>query len=223
MAHLHQDPASQICFGLTSSYFYWQVFHEVMDEKEYGRDGKVYRHANDLRLQVSVCGQYSLYGRWEYGFLLDARDIQWHKSLGELLSEEQWLWGQLRYCEECVTSKPASAFEEFGGEQEMLKDVEERRVELVADFWWLEGMCKRCRAKQLLRDLGEREEVREQRGNPWEERRSLGLKRVEVNDNVKDLLQENEQALTPSRFWEECEASDGNYETWGSIFSKLGI
>jgi hypothetical protein len=76
MAHLHQDPASQIFFGLTSSYFYWQVFNEVMDEKEYGRDGKVYRHANDLGLQVSVCGQYSLYGWWEYGFLLDARDIQ---------------------------------------------------------------------------------------------------------------------------------------------------
>jgi hypothetical protein len=118
-----------------------------------------------------------------------------------------------------VKYKPASAFEEFGGEQEMLKGVEERGVEVVADFWW----CKRCRAKQLLRDLGEREEVREPEHNAWEERRSLGLKRVEVDDNVKDLLREYEQTLSRSMFWEECEALDGNYETWRSIFSKLGI
>ena len=218
MAHLCQDPVSQICFGLTSSYFYWQVFHEVMDEKDYG-DGKEYRHAMDLRLQVSVCGEYSVYGIWEYGFLLDKWDIPWDRSLGELLSEEQWLWGQLGYCAECVKYKPASAFEEFGGEQEMLKGVEERGVEVVADFWW----CKRCRVKQLLRDLGEREEVREPEQYAFEERRSLGLKRVEVDDNVKDLLREYEQTLTRSMFWEECEALDGNYETWRSIFSKLGI
>ncbi|KAE9377991.1 hypothetical protein N431DRAFT_435153 [Stipitochalara longipes BDJ] len=93
----------------------------------------------------------------------------------------------------------------------MLKAVEARQLLEAADFWWLETICKRCRAKELFRHMGEREEVREQRGNAWEERESLGLRRPEADDKARDSL------------WDECEAEDDNCETWESIFSKLGI
>lgn len=193
----------------------------MRDEREYGSERKVYRHPNDLRLQVSVCGQYSVYGWWEYGFLLDAWHVGWNRSLGELLFGEWWLWGDLRYCEECVRYKPESAFEEFEGQQELLQGVANRQV--VVDDLWLGNVCKRCRSKQLLRDLGEREEIREQSGNPWEERKSLGLRKLEFDGNAKEMLQETGYTWTSSRLWEEREALESNYETWESIFSKLGI
>jgi hypothetical protein len=229
MAHLHHDPVSQICFGLTSSYFYWHIFHEVRDEKGYGREGKVYpilSHPYDLRFQVSVCGQYSVFGWGEYGYLLDAwdsptRGIAWYKSLGELLCEERWLWGDLRYCSECVKYKPESAFEEFDGQQEMLQGVSNRQVGV--DFWWLGNVCRRCRAKQIFRDLGEREEVREQRGNAWEERKSLGLKTLEHKEDEVEVSKQNEHSWTYSRWRDECEALNGQYEMWESIFSKMCI
>ncbi|PMD44235.1 hypothetical protein L207DRAFT_508989 [Hyaloscypha variabilis F] len=210
MGHLYQDPASQICFGLTSSYFYWQVFHEMADRK-YGDGGTKYLHPNDLRLQVSSCGQYSLFGLWEYGFLLDAWDIDWHPCLKELLCEEHWLWGDLKYCEGCAKYKPKGAFGEFSKQQEMLKAVEDRQFLEAADFWWLENICKRCTAKELFRYMGEREEVLEQGGNAWEERESFGLKRLAADDKTQEGI------------WEECETGGDIYETWESIFSKLGI
>jgi hypothetical protein len=229
MAQLHRDPVSQICFGLTASYFYWQVFHEVREEKRYGKEGKVYPIRclpHDLRFQVSVCGQYSVFGWGEYGYLLDVNDkptdtIDWQKCLGERLWEEWWLWGDLRYCTECVTYKPESAFEEFDGQQEMLQRVSNMNMEV--DIWWLADICKRCRVKQLCRDLREREEVREQRGNPWEERKSLGLKRLGNDEKTEEGLRERERSWTCSRWRDECEALNGDYETWESIFLEMGI
>jgi hypothetical protein len=150
--------------------------------------------------------------------LLDHWDIEWDRSLGERLCEERWLWGDLRYCEECVRYKPGSAFEEFDAQQEMLQSVCDRMVEV--DFWWLGNMCKRCKAKQLFRYLGKREEVKEQRGNPWEERKSLGLKTLAADE---ERLQGNEQSWTYSRWRDECELASGKYETWESIFTKLSI
>lgn len=218
MAHLYKDPVSQICFGLTSSYFYWQVFHEVRDEKNYAGGGKLYCYPLDLRFQVSACGQYSVYGWWEYGFLLDDWDVEWHRSLGERLCEERWLWGSLRYCEGCISYKPESAFEWFEAQQALLQSVSNREVEV--DSAWLENICKRCRAKQLFRYLGDREEVREQRGNPWEERKSLGLKRLTAG---QESFGEDEHASTYSRWTDECEVLNGTYEPWESVFMKLGI
>jgi hypothetical protein len=229
--HGPPSPRSSLADLLWSYLFvlYWQIFHEVRDEKEYGREGKVYpilSHPHDLRFQVSVCSQYSVFGWGEYGYLLDAwdnptRDIAWHKSLVELLWEERWLWGNLRYCSECVKYKPESAFEEFDGQQEMMQSVSNRQEEF--EFWWLGTRCKRCRAKQLFRQLGEREEVTEQRGNPWEERKSLALKKPEYNENPEELLKQNEHSWTYSRWRDECEALNSNYETWESIFSKMCI
>jgi len=142
--------------------------------------------------------------------LLDAWDIGWNDRLKTLLGKEHWLWRDLRYCEECAKYKPESAFGEFDGQQEMAMAVEDQQPGEV-DYWCLETICKRCRAKKLFRLIGEREEVRETWGNAWEERESFGLKRSEAERTAQDDL------------WNESEAKDGCYETWESIFLKLGI
>jgi len=140
--------------------------------------------------------------------LLDAWDIGWNDCLKTLLCKERWLWGDLRYCAECVKYKPESAFGDFSGQQEMLMAVEDQRLDDQANLKWLETICKRCRAKELFRCIGEREEVRETWGNPWEERESFGLKNPEAKDRG------------PGRngMWDESD-----YETWESIFLKMGI
>jgi hypothetical protein len=227
MAQLDDDPVSQICFGLTSSYFYWQVFHEVRDEREWLKGEKIYpiqRHPYDLRFQVSVCGKHSVYGWYEYGYLLDAWHVLWERSLGELLWEEKWLWKGLKYCWGCLKYKPQSAFEEFGWEKETLRynpDWFEHLLE--EDSRWYENSCRKCRAKFLLVSLGKREEVREKRGNPFEETKSLGLKRLKGDDNAEDIFEGRTKDWSTCRLWEEYEALIGKYETWESIFAELGI
>lgn len=126
MANLHGDPVSQICFGLTSSYFYWQIFHEVYDERSYVSGEKeymIFSHPFDLRFQVSHCGQYSIFGWWDYGNLLDCWDINWNRSLGELLWEEKGLWHGLTCCNECQKFKPEEAFEIFEWETVAMHDA----------------------------------------------------------------------------------------------------
>ncbi len=108
-------------------------------------------------------------------------------------------------------TSPKGAFGEFSKQQEMLKAVEDRQFLEEADFWWLENICKRCRAKELFRYMGEREEVLEQGCNAWEERESFGLKILATDDKTQESI------------WEECETGSDIYETWESIFSKLGI
>jgi hypothetical protein len=227
MEQLDDDPVSQICFGLVSSYFYWQVFHEVRDEREYVKEGKIYpieRHPFDLRFQVSVCGKHSVYGWCEYEYLLDAWHIGWEKSLGELLWEERWLWGDLKCCWECVKYKPESAFGEFPWEAKMMENVSYWIENLAEqDLWWYRNGCRRCRARYLLVVSEKREEVREDRCNPFEERKSLGLKRIEGDGSAAAVFEENREFWPSSRLWDEYKALIGKYETWESIFTKMGI
>jgi hypothetical protein len=227
MAQLDDDPVSQICFGLTSSYFYWQVFHEVRDEREWFGQGKVYpikRYPFNLQFQVSVCGKHSVFGWYEYGYLLDAWNVGWQRSLGELLWEERWLWGDLQCCRECVKYKPKSAFGGFPFETEIMENAPEWIASLKEeDLWWYGNVCRRCRAKYLCVVLGNWEEVKEDRGNPFEERESLGLRRLEGDKSALTVFEENKESWTSSRLLEEYDALVGKYMTWESIFTKLGI
>lgn len=227
MAQLDDDPVSQICFGLTSSYFYWQVFHEVRDERNWFGEGKIYpikRYPFDLRFQVSLCGKHTVFGWHEYGYLLDEWHIGWQRSLGELLWDERWLWGGLRCCWECVKYKPESAFGEFAFETEIVENCLDWWESLKEEnLWWYGNVCRRCRAKYLWVVLGGREEVGEDRGNPFEERKSLGLRSLEGDDSAVTVFEENKDSWTSSRLWEEYEALVGKYLTWESIFEKMGI
>jgi hypothetical protein len=226
MAQLDDDPVSQICLGLASSYFYWQVFHEVRDERDWGKEEKIYpiqRHPYDLRFQVSVCGKHSVYGWYEYGYLLDAWDLRWERSLGDLLWEEKWLWGDLKCCWECLKYKPDNAFRDFDWEKETLMYAPDWFEYLSEeDFSWYGNACRRCRAKFLFVDLGNREEVREKGGNPFEETKSLGL-RLKGDDNADDSFERKQTYCSTSRSWGEYATLTGMYETWKSIFTKLGI
>jgi hypothetical protein len=134
MAQLHCDPVSQLCLGLTSRS--WQViFHEVSDERDYGFGGvgaKKYPIKSkpfDLRMTVSVCEKYSVFGWYEYWYLLHgypaipSPDITWGRSLVELLREEK-LWGDLICCGACWKYKPGAAYETFPYEQKTLKRYE---------------------------------------------------------------------------------------------------
>jgi hypothetical protein len=191
-----------------------------------GKEEKIYpiqRHAYDLRFQVSVCGKHPVYGWYEHGYLLDAWDLRWETSLGDLLWEEKWLWGDLKCCWVCLKYKPDSAFRDFDWEKEMLMYAPDWIEHLLEeDFSWSGNACRRCRATFLFVELGNRKEVREKGGNPFEETKSLGL-RLQGHGNAEDIFERKQKYCSTSRSWEEYATLTGRYETWESIFAKLGI
>jgi len=216
MYHLDKDLVSQMCLGLTCSYFY-KVFHFVHDPVM--REGMYYAirtYRMDLRMQISSCGNYSFYGWGEYCYL---NDISWHRSLGEFVCDEKWLWGDLLYCEGCGKCKPKTAFGEFEAEEQML---EKESTMLVEDYWNWHGMwCRRCRAKVLLMTFENRREVWETREHPFEIV-SLGVNYVQEEGEDSDWR----MVLDPFRETsteEEKEAFRKGYESWDTIFVRLDI
>jgi hypothetical protein len=211
MAHLHRDPVSQICLGLTSSHWYG-IFHEVRDEQDYesqvvgAREYPIKSKSFDLRMRVSVSGEYTLFGwvdhynllRWdptipspepssfgwyEYWYHLYENpaipdpEIPWERSLGDLLWGEEWLWGDLIFCGRCLRFKPSASYETFPYEQMMLKKYNEGFQRWGEEIIDLYGnQCRRCRTKDIMVFLEHREQILEG-GHSLEGRKSLGLKR----------------------------------------------
>ncbi|PVH85324.1 hypothetical protein DL98DRAFT_511789 [Cadophora sp. DSE1049] len=218
LAHLWRDPVSQICFGLTARRFY-ALFHSVLDQGWlYVGAGKKYeikRYPFDLRMQAAVDESHVLYGWYEYGYMLGATCVEWQRSLGELLWDEEWLWGGLRCCLECVRYKPEEAFGRF----ELEERVERENPIAARKFEEREGdsyelSCRRCRAKTLLVKCVGREEVVEVHGNAFEDRASLGLIRCGEESRSRELWTkmicyyfEDEDILEP----------------WAEVFAKMGI
>lgn len=112
METMNDDPVAQICLGLTSKFFY-DVFHMVKDSllSDGTRKYLIRLRPLDLRMQISDDGQYMYHGWVEPWTYLDySDDIHWHPPLGLLLQDEK-IWGDLLYCEECARYKPNGAFE----------------------------------------------------------------------------------------------------------------
>ena len=168
-------------------------------------------------MQVSVCGKHFLHYIYEDWFLRDCKDIIWERSLGELLWDEKTLWGGLRCCEGCLSYKPSQAYWRFSFEKEVFcryrREIEAFEAE---DVGWYERRCRRCRAKILLVVLERREEFFEDPVIVWD-RESLGL--------VKGKMTEDERwrEMEDARTAEEYRAAKFNYESWDSIFERLGI
>lgn len=210
MAHL--DPVSQMCLGLTGRYFH-QILHFCYGS---GEKYNIRRNPFDLRMQVSVCGKYILNHNLEDWFLRDSKDIIWERSLGELLSEEKTLWGDLIGCGWCLTYKPEKAYERFAFEEEMFvkfkKEIEAFEKE---DVEWYNQKCRRCRAKILLLFLEKEEEVFD--GPRIVNEESLGLRREWKNNEEKG------KALQSAKSCEEFDAVRLNYEPWEDVFRRLCI
>jgi hypothetical protein len=211
MAHL--DPVSQMCLGLTSSYFLTILCSIYGSGKKYN----IRRNPFDLRMQVSVCGEYFLNYVYEDWFLRDCQDIIWERNLGELLWEEKTLWGNLRCCESCLRYKPEEAYGRFEFEEEVFrkykKEIEAFEAE---DVGWYESRCRRCRAKILLVIFERGREVFEDLV-VLSDRESLGLTKEKMTDG------ERCQALEDARTAEQYHAAQFNYESWDSIFRRLNI
>ena len=141
----------------------------------HGAEGNGYnpkRRPFDLQMQAGVCGQYILNWCCDNWFLRDSEDIKWDRSLGELLFDEKWLWGDLRCCLRCLKFKQEEAYTAFAGEDEMLiKYSEEIAMTEESDVDWYEGCCRRCRAQVIHVTLASREEFLDE-GSEWEERES---------------------------------------------------
>ncbi|TVY92911.1 hypothetical protein LAWI1_G000805 [Lachnellula willkommii] len=208
----HLDPVSQICLGLTSSYFH-DIFHFIYGS---GSAYNIRRTPFDLRMQVSVCGKYFLNWVHEDWFLRDSKDITWDRSLGELLAGEETLWGDLVCCEGCMKYKPEGAYRRCVFEEAMfLKHREEIGALEAADVEWYERRCRRCRVKLLLVFMERKEEFFEE--PEWVcDRESLGLVREKRSEDERE--RELEEATD-----EEYDAAMFNYESWESIFRRLGI
>jgi len=211
MAHL--DPVSQMCLGPTSSYFHG-VFHFIYG---LGENYNIRRDPFDLRMQVSVCGEFFLNYVYEDWFLRECPDILWEQSLGELLWEEKTLWGDLSCCGHCLKYKPEKAYERSAFEERMLlKHKKELEAYEAEDVGWYESRCQRCRAKILLVVFERGQEFFED--PPFaSDRESLGLRKAVRTEY--DRCQELEDARTA----EEYHAAQFNYESWDSIFRRLGI
>ncbi|TVY33501.1 hypothetical protein LOCC1_G006653 [Lachnellula occidentalis] len=209
----HLDPVSQMCLGLTSSYFH-RIFHFIYGS---GDQYNIRRNPFDLRMQVSVCGKHFLNYVYEDWFLRDSRCIIWERSLGELLSDEKTLWGCLRCCGGCLKYKPEGAYGRCAFEKGMfLKHKKEIGALEAVDVDWYEGRCRRCRVKLLMVIMERKEEYF---GEPeWEcERESLGLVRENRGED------ERSRELKNARTNEEYHAAKFNYESWESIFKRLCV
>ncbi|KAK0108325.1 hypothetical protein ONS95_003140 [Cadophora gregata] len=218
LAQLWRDPVSQICFGLTARRFY-ALFHDVLDKGLlYDGAGKVYeikRYPFDLRMRAAIDESHVLYGWYEYGYMLGATCVEWQRSLGELLWDEEWLWTGLRCCFECMKYKPEEAFGGFELEKKLEKeDSMAWRMSQEREASSYRKCCRRCRAKSLLVNLGGREEVVEVQGNAFEERASLGLIRCGEERRSREL-------------WTKMNCyyyEDGDIlETWDEVFAKMGL
>ncbi|TVY57015.1 hypothetical protein LCER1_G000973 [Lachnellula cervina] len=209
----HLDPVSQMCLGLTSSYFH-DIFHFIYGS---GADYNIRRKPFDLRMQVSVCGKHFLNYVYEDWFLRDCIDITWDRSLGELLAEEETLWGGLICCEGCVRYKPEGAYGRCVFEEGMfLKHRKEIGALEAADVEWYERQCKRCRVKLLMVFMDRKKEFFED--PEWVyEKESLGLLREKRGED------ERERELEDAKTDEEYHAAKFNYESWESIFQRLSI
>jgi hypothetical protein len=193
--------------SLTSRIFY-RTFHTIYED---GKHFSIKTCPFNLAVQESVGGMYILNWFWEDWFLRDSRDIAWMPTLGELLWGEK-IWGDLFYCCECLKYKPDTAFDGFDFERKVLEKHRARIARMeredVEGYW---DLCRRCRAKLLFKYLERREVVYED-GNDWENRKTLGLKRLkEANTGASGTT------------WAEWHAIDHNYERWEDVFAKLDI
>ena len=225
MFHLSSNTVSQICFGLTSRYFY-QLFVDC-----------VHRHVVpawefpvDLRMTVDINENHMLYGSVFYEHILNDPEIEWQRSLFECLEGES-LWHDLIYCAECVRYKPESAFEEFDFELQ-IRRKHSRNIENIESSWidyhW--NCCKRCRIKELLVCLERKEQVYEcvitEIGVV-----SLGLIVDKKDWGGKVLTPECTITKSVAYFeWTSGVAmptstgrSDRMFEAWEDIFARLGI
>jgi hypothetical protein len=144
-------------------------------------------------------------------FLRDAKDIAWAPSLGELLWSED-IWCDLVCCWECLKYKPDSAFAVFEFETKILEKHRRRIARMEreeVDGYW--NLCRRCRVKLLYECLEGRHVVYED-ADLWQDRRSLGLRRLE------------ERSIVPhAKAWDEWHALMHNYDRWEDVFTELGI
>lgn len=206
-----------MCLGLTCRLLH-NAFHEIHGAE--GRGYNIKRRPFDLRMQVSVCGQYILNWWYDDWFLRDSIDIVWDRSLGELLFDEKWLWGDLVCCEGCSKYKPDKAFDEFAWETDKLKELRED-IALMGEGeikWYLDYCCRRCRAKEILLSLEHRREVFEDGDDPTEDRKSLGLMKKTMRSNTA-----SSNVLSKFLSGEEWHATYHHYERWQDVFAKLGI
>ena len=211
----HLNPVGQMCLGLTSSFFH-QVLHSIYGT---GEEYNIKKNPFDVRMRFSVCGEWAENYTWFDLGLWEDPDIIWEPCLGYLLSEEKTLWGNLIWCNHCLTFKPERAYERFAYEEHMfLKHEKAIKAYDAEDVLWYMSVCSRCRAKTLLLHFKRRKEFWE---NPpfhrdWE---SLGLQlqRPEFNGEVR--LERIKAARTDEQF----HAARNGYEDWGSIFRRLGI
>ncbi|CZR60387.1 uncharacterized protein PAC_10283 [Phialocephala subalpina] len=224
MAHLHKDPVSQVCLGLASRYWH-DVFHMTKDEflPAGTREYPIKPWPLNLGMQISTCEEYTWKG-WYPWYDLDcsepwAQIIQWNKSLGELLQNERWLWGDLWCCGGCLKYKPEEAF----AKSEYEKSIEAKGLE---EDWQVtvenvcEGItqqCRRCRAKAILLHVEKRDEWRENQ-IVEEERTSLGLRKLDWQNLIVDGDPLREK-MTEQEFLEIV----GGCEEWSEVFEQLGL
>jgi len=165
-------------------------------------------------MQVSVDSNFWLYGWYEYGYLLDAKDIPWERPLGELLSDEKWLWRDLRYCEQCHKYKPEEAFAGFWFEKDMAKKHSNKIKDTdPEDIQWYKKQCKRCRAQHLFVFLeGRREVLDDLLVNFYEEQPSLGL----IKDD--EIVTRTALLGKPGQGQEDLP-----FDKWEDIYARLRI
>lgn len=99
-----------MCLGIASRSLH-NTLHTIHGAEDEGYNVK--RRPSDLWMQASICGKYILNWWYDDWFLRDCKDIEWNRSLGEMLFDEQWLWGDLRCCPQCLKFKPHDAYAEF--------------------------------------------------------------------------------------------------------------
>jgi hypothetical protein len=209
------DPVSQMCLGLTCRSLH-KVFHQIHGAE--GDGWNIRRRPFSLLMQASLCGKYLMNWWYDDWFLRDSTDIDWSRSLGELLYSEKWLWTDLRCCQTCLKYKPEKAFVAFAWETDMLLKHREEidrawhfALERSSDF-----RCKRCRAKAILLCLENRYEVLED-GDEREYRKSLGLVKRTARSEV------DSRVLPKFVTVEERHVLEHNYERREEVFAQLHI
>lgn len=73
----------------------------------------------------------------------------WHKSLIELLWNEDWLWGDRQLCYGCEKFKKPSLFASVPFDKHMQTKFDQWEWKPDCGYWeWFEGWCLKCREKE---------------------------------------------------------------------------